>query len=109
MSKYHARKTVVDGIEFDSRREANRYAELKLLQRAGEITDLMRQVTYVLIPRQPKPSGGYERPVTYTADFAYLDRDGHTVVEDVKGVKTQQYIIRRKLMLYIHGVEVIEV
>lgn len=109
MSKYHARKTVVDGIEFDSRREADRYAELKLLQRAGKITDLMRQVTYVLIPRQKKPSGGYERPVTYTADFVYIDRDGHTVVEDVKGVKTQQYIIRRKLMLREYGIEIREV
>lgn len=109
MSKYHAHKTVVDGIGFDSRHEANRYAELKLLERAGEITDLMRQVTYELVPKQRKPSGGFERPVTYTADFVYRDKDLHLVVEDAKGVKTQQYIIRRKLMLKEYGIEIREV
>lgn len=109
MSKYHAKKVTVDGITFDSRREANRYAELMLLQRAGEISDLELQKKYLLIPSQKKPSGGTERPVTYTADFAYKDKTGREIVEDSKGMKTQQYIIRRKLMLYMHGVEVKEV
>lgn len=110
MTKYHSRKAIVDGVEFDSRREANRYAELKLLERAGEISDLRMQVKYTLIPVQKKPSGGTERACTYTADFVYTDNStGKETVEDAKGMKTQQYIIRRKLMLYIHGIEVKEV
>lgn len=109
MTKYRSRKAVLDGIVFDSQLEANRYAELKLLERAGEITDLRTQVRYTLIPSQKKPSGGTERAVTYTADFAYRDKFGREIVEDSKGVRTQQYIIRRKLMLYVHGIEVKEV
>lgn len=109
MNKYHSRKVTLDGIEFDSRREANRYRELCLLRRAGEISDLRTQVRYTLIPAQKKPSGGRERAVTYTADFVYFDKDGNEVVEDAKGVRTQQYIIRRKLLLYVYGIEVKEV
>lgn len=109
MSKYHAHKVTVDGIEFDSRREANRYCELRLLERAGAISDLRRQVKYTLVPAQKKPSGGMERAVTYTADFVYRDKAGKPIVEDAKGVKTQQYIIRRKLMLREFGIEIIEV
>lgn len=109
MTKYHSRKTMLDGMEFDSRREANRYAELKLLQRAGEISDLRTQVKYTLIPAQKKPSGGTERACTYTADFVYRDKRGREIAEDAKGVRTQQYIIRRKLMLHVHGIEVKEV
>ena len=110
MSKYHSRKITVNGIVFDSHREARRYQELQLLLRAGEISQLEMQKKYTLIPAQKKPSGGTERAVTYTADFVYIDnRTGKETVEDAKGMKTQQYIIRRKLMLYIHGIEVIEV
>ena len=67
------------------------------------------QKKYTLIPSQKKPSGGTERAVTYTADFVYKDKTGREIVEDSKGMKTQQYIIRRKLMLYVHGIEVKEV
>lgn len=109
MTKYHSRKITVNGIEFDSRREARRYQELQMLLRSGEITQLEMQKKYVLIPGQKKPSGGTERPVTYTADFVYKDKDGKEVVEDVKGVRTQQYTIRRKLMLWVHGIEIQEV
>lgn len=109
MTKYHSRKVTVNGATFDSHREARRYRELSLLQRAGEISDLHTQVRYTLIPAQKKPSGGTERAVTYTADFVYRDKAGNEIVEDVKGVRTQQYIIRRKLMLYTHGIEVKEV
>ena len=110
MRKYHSQPIVVNGIKFDSRREARRYQELQLLLRAGEITQLEMQKKYTLIPAQKKPSGGTERAVTYTADFVYTDnRSGKKVVEDAKGVKTQQYIIRRKLMLWRHGIEVIEI
>lgn len=109
MTKYHSRKITIDGLTFDSMREAKRYRELALLQRAGEISDLRTQVKYTLIPAQKKPSGGTERAITYTADFVYEDKDGKEVVEDSKGMRTQQYIIRRKLMLYVHGIEVKEV
>lgn len=109
MTKYHSRKVILDGMEFDSHREGRRYRELSLLQRAGEISDLRTQVKYTLIPAQKKPSGGTERAVTYTADFVYRDNAGKEIVEDAKGVKTQQYIIRRKLLLYVHGIEVREV
>lgn len=109
MTKYHSRKITLDGMTFDSVREARRYRELSLLQRAGEISDLRTQVKYTLIPSQKKPSGGTERPVTYTADFVYKDKTGREVVEDAKGMRTQQYIIRRKLMLFRLGIEVKEV
>ena len=109
MSKYHSRKVTLDGMTFDSVREAKRYRDLSLLQRAGEISDLRCQVKYTLIPGQKKPSGGTERPVTYTADFVYKDKAGREIVEDSKGMRTQQYIIRRKLMLWVHGIEVKEV
>lgn len=109
MSKYRSRKVTVDGMTFDSYREAKRYRDLSLLLRAGEISDLRAQVKYTLIPAQKKPSGGTERAVTYTADFVYRDKTGKEIVEDAKGVRTQQYIIRRKLMLYTHGIEVLEV
>lgn len=109
MSKYRSRKVTVDDATFDSYREAKRYRDLSLLLRAGEISDLRTQVKYTLIPAQKKPSGGTERAVTYTADFVYRDKTGKEIVEDAKGVRTQQYIIRRKLMLYTHGIEVLEV
>lgn len=103
MTKYGARKTVVDGITFDSKREARRYVELRLLQRAGEISELELQKRYELIPKQ-----GKERPVYYTADFVYKDKNGETVVEDAKGCRTRDYIIRRKLMLWRYGIKVRE-
>lgn len=107
-NKYGAEKTVVDGIRFDSRREAKRYADLCLLERAGAISNLRRQVDYVLVPSQRKSDGSAERPVKYRADFVY-ERDGKEIVEDAKGMKTKEYVIKRKLMLYIHGIEVMEV
>jgi hypothetical protein len=103
VSKYHAKKTVDDGIIFQSRKEAKRYQELKLMQRAGLISDLRRQVKYELIPKQQG-----ERAVSYIADFVYTE-DGKTVVEDVKGVRTPVYKIKKKLMLWRHGVKIREV
>jgi hypothetical protein len=103
VSKYHATRTVVDGITFDSKREAARYTELKLMQRAGLISDLRRQVKFELIPKQQG-----ERAVSYIADFVYSE-DGQTVVEDVKGVRTPVYRIKKKLMLWRHGVRIREV
>lgn len=89
--KYHNRKTEVFGILFASAKEAKRYAELKMLEQAGEIAELDRQVKFELIPKQPG-----ERACHYIADFVYL-KCGKTVVEDAKGYRTRDYIIKRKL------------
>ena len=120
-SKYGANKTVIDGIEFDSKREAKRWTELKLLERAGIIRDLDRQVKFVLIPAQREADtigarGAIrkgkiiERECAYVADFVYTDVEtGETVVEDTKGFKTKDYIIKRKLMLWVHKIKIMEV
>ena len=103
-SKYNAQHTEVDGIMFDSKHEADRYCELKLMERAGDIKDLRLQVPFVLIPKQDG-----ERAITYRADFVYMDRKGHKVVEDAKGVRTEVYKLKRKLMQYMHGIKIKEV
>lgn len=107
--KYGNRKTVVDGITFDSAREARRWQELRLLERAGQITDLARQVPYLLVPKQRRDDGKAEREVKYVADFWYRDRRGREVVEDSKGMRTRDYVLKRKLMLQVHGITVREV
>lgn len=118
-SKYGSKKVTIDGITFDSQKEAKRYRELSLLERAGKVTDLQRQVKFVLIPSQYEPDtvgvrGGVrrgkllEREVSYVADFSYT-KDGKMIVEDTKGFRTKDYIIKRKLMLYIHGIRIEEV
>lgn len=109
-NKYHANKVTVDGKTFDSRREAKRYAELMLLQKAGAIRDLECHKRYRLIPTQRKDGKVVERPVDYVADFVYIDTaTGALVVEDTKGFKTKDYIIKRKLMLQVYGVQIREV
>lgn len=107
-SKYHARKTVVDGITFDSRREAKRYGELKLLERAGVIRDLKRQVRYELIPAF-NVGGKHYRPTSYVADFVYTDTaTGAEVVEDCKGYRTDVYRLKAKLFAHKFGVAILE-
>lgn len=110
-SKYGAQKTEFDGLVFDSKHEAMRWRELALLQRSGEIADLRRQVKYILVPAQVDENGkAVERAVSYVADFVYRDvRSGETVVEDAKGMHTREYIIKRKLMRYVHGIRIREV
>ena len=88
---------------FDSKKEESRYAELALMQRAGIISDLRRQVKFELIPSQYKDGKCVYRSVSYIADFVY-EQNGELVVEDSKGFKTPEYIIKKKLMLYIHGI-----
>ena len=107
-TKYRNKKTVVNGISFDSRKEAKRYQELLLLERAGAITDLKMQVKYVLIPSQRVNGKVVERECAYKADFVYRE-NGETVVEDTKGFRTKDYIIKRKLMLHVHGIRIKEV
>ena len=108
-TKYHNRKVEINGIIFDSAKEAKRYAELRLMERAGMISDLQRQVVFNLIPNLKDDSGRVlERAVKYIADFAYI-QDGVAVVEDVKGLRTREYVLKRKMMLYFHGIRVKEI
>lgn len=110
MSKYNSKKTFVDGQKFDSRKEANRYQELLLLEKVGAIKNLSRQVKFVLIPSQRDEATGkiLERECSYRADFKYTE-GGKTVVEDVKGFRTKEYIIKRKLLLWRYGIKIREV
>ena len=127
MAKYGNKKTFTsDGILHDSRKEALRWTQLLILERAGLISCLKRQVEFILIPDQREPSTEVyqkgekkgmpkkgkllERKVVYVADFVYYDnRTNEKVVEDTKGVKTKDYIIKRKLMLYIHNIKIKEI
>jgi hypothetical protein len=126
--KYRNRKAVVDGIEFDSLKEAQRYWELKLMQRAGQISDLQLQKEFELIPAQYETYPRYgkkgqrlqdgkrciEKSCTYKADFAYM-KDGQLVVEDTKGYSDPasagyaKFVIKRKLLLWRYGIKIIEV
>ncbi len=103
-----------------SQKEHNRAVQLKLLQRAGVISDLREQVPFELIPAQYAEGGTdlkgkplrvlIERACRYIADFVYTDNEtGQTIVEDTKGVRTKEYIIKRKLMLAVHGIRIKEV
>lgn len=126
--KYGNKKVEIDGIEFDSKKEARRYWELSLLQRAGKISDLQLQREFELIPAQYETYPRYgktgnrlqdgkrciEKSCTYKADFCYM-QDGQLVVEDVKGYRDPQsagyakFVIKRKLLLWIHGIRIKEV
>lgn len=106
--KYQNTKTTIDGITFDSVKEANRYAELVLLVKAGVISALERQKVFELVPAQLNGAKLVERAVTYKADFVYI-KNGKTVVEDVKGIRTKEYIIKRKLMLYLKNIKITEI
>ena len=120
--KYHNHKVTIDGETYDSKKEMHRYSELCIMQKAGMIYGLERQKKFVLIPAQREPDtigarGGkhkgkvIEKECAYYADFYYHTKDGDAVVEDVKSeaTKTPQYILKRKLMLYIHGIRIKEV
>lgn len=124
-SKYYNVKTkTTDGLIFDSTREARRWEQLLLMQKAGQIKDIQRQVEYELIPAQYESYERYskkgkrlkdgvhliEREVKYIADFVYTKVEtGETIVEDAKGVRTKDYTIKRKLMLAVHGIRIKEV
>lgn len=109
MSKYHNIPWPdMSGFMHDSKREAHRANELLLMQRAGEISDLKQQVPFGLIPAQKLSNGKTENGCTYVADFTYWE-NGHFVVEDAKGKRTAEYIIKRKLMLERYGIEIREV
>lgn len=109
-SKYKNRKVSYNGETYDSVKEYRRHDELKLLQRAGKISGLERQVKFELIPSQKLGGKVVERACSYIADFVYV-MDGETIVEDVKSkaTKTPEYIIKRKLMLFLKGIHIKEV
>ena len=120
--KYNNKKVIVNGIKFDSKKEAKRYQELSLLEKAGMISDLQMQVKFLLIPAQYEIVERYgkkgqrlqngtkciEKECSYYADFVYK-RGNETIVEDTKGFKTPEYIIKRKLMLFKFGIKIKEV
>ena len=100
MSKYRSKKMMVDGITFDSKKEAERYCELKWLEKAGKIKDLSLQHKFELQPSFKK-NGKTIRAITYIADFTYFDFERmKNVVEDVKGYKTKEYQLKKKLFEY---------
>ena len=113
--KYGNKKVTVDGIEFDSIKEANRYAELRMLQKCGVIKDLELQKKFILIPAQKIANKVVERECSYIADFVYQDiKSGITIVEDVKGYRDPssaayaKFVIKRKLMLKEYGIRIRE-
>ncbi|MBR5306860.1 MAG: DUF1064 domain-containing protein [Oscillospiraceae bacterium] len=123
-SKYRNKKITVDGITFDSQKEYRHWCELLLLEEAGAITDLQRQVKYVLLPAQYETYERYgkrgkrlkdgkrciEKSVVYIADFVYKDLEkNEIVVEDTKGFRTADYKLKRKMMLYFHNIKIKEV
>lgn len=121
--KYRNRKVTVNGIEFDSAKETRRFCELSLLEKAGAITELQRQVKFVLFPAQYEAVERYsdktgkrlkdgkrllEKECAYIADFSYM-QDGRRIVEDTKGFRTKDYIIKRKAMLWFYGIRIKEI
>jgi hypothetical protein len=106
MSKYGAKKTTIDGITFSSKAEANRYLQLIMLGKAKKITDLQLQVKYELAP-SVVIQGRKRPPIRYVADFVYM-QDGKQVTEDVKGMETPVYRLKRHLMATVHGIEILE-
>lgn len=108
VNKYRNKKVTRNGIVYDSRKEADRHAVLKLLERAGKITNLQRQVKFDLLPAQRDTAGKLlERAVSYVADFTYYE-NGKLIVEDVKGFKTPEYKLKKKMLLYFHGLRIKE-
>lgn len=107
-SKYHNKKVTVDGITFDSKREAARWQELRMLERAGKITGLNRQLRIEVVPKTKLHRARY-----YLADFVYFDKEqGKTIYEDVKGyrkgVAYQLFTLKRDVLYWRHGIEVKE-
>ena len=119
MAKYRNRTCVVDGIAFASKKEARRYGVLKAMEQAGQISNLQLQKEFVLIPAHYEPDtigkrGGIikgkviERKCSYIADFVYIE-NGELVVEDTKGMRTKDYVCKRKMMFHFYGIRIREV
>lgn len=99
-NKYHNKKVMINGIKFDSKKEANRYMQLKMLEKAGEIRDIELQKSFELQPTFRKNNKTY-RKIVYIADFCYFNiKDGKYIVEDIKGFKTKEYMLKKKMFEY---------
>ena len=107
-TKFGNVRTTIDGITFDSKHEANRWCELKYMERAGLITDLRRQVKFELIPSLCMNGKVVQRSVSYIADFVYWE-NGKRIVEDAKGCRTDVYKLKKKILRWQFGVEIKEV
>ena len=119
-TKYGSKKVTFDGITFDSKKEGMRYLKLREMQKAGEISNLRLQVPYELLPAIWRDEVVHlktkdkvvrklvQRPVHYVADFVY-EKDGKEVVEDAKGMRLGEYIVKKKMMLALKGIEILEV
>ena len=105
--KYRNKKVTVNGEKYDSKREYSRYQQLKMMERAGKIAGLERQVKFELAPAVTI-KGRKRPPLRYFADFVYTE-NGQTIVEDAKGTPTKEYIIKRHLMKAVHGIDIQEV
>ena len=108
INKYHNKKVIIDGIKFDSKKEGNYYLKLKMLEKAGEIRDLHLQVEFVLLDAFSLSKKTY-RKTSYIADFTYIDNKNKFHVIDVKGYRTKEYGLKKKLMAWKYGIEIEEV
>lgn len=103
-NKYGNKKVTEDGMTFDSTKEYSRWKELKLMEKAGEITGLVRQLRIEIIPKTK-----LYKAVSYIPDFVYFDKqEGKTIYEDVKGAKTEVYKLKKKILYWRHGIEIKE-
>lgn len=110
-NKYGNEKVELDGHKFDSKKEARRYAELKLMEKAGEIKDLELQKPYVIQPSFFDRQGKRQTAIKYVSDFTYTDKNGNVIIEDVKSPATRKdrvYRLKKKMMAYL-GLEITEV
>ena len=107
-NKYHNKKVIIDGIKFDSEKEGNYYLKLKMLEKAGKIRDLRLQVPFVVLETFKVNDRTY-RKTKYIADFTYFDDKDKLHVVDVKGFRTKEYELKKKLMAWKYGIEIEEV
>lgn len=107
-TKYRSVKTEINGVVFASKAEASRFLELRALESSGAISGLALQPSFEILPAITL-DGKKQRAIKYTADFEYLDALGNRVIEDVKGMPTREYRLKRRLMKQVHGIEVKEV
>lgn len=98
-NKFHAQKTTVNGVVYDSKKEAKRAVELQYLEKIGQIQDLRQQVEFVLQDGFVNNEGKKIRAIVYVGDFCYT-QDGVKIIEDTKGFRTKEYSIKKKLLMY---------
>ena len=108
INKYHNKKVIIDGIKFDSQKEGQYYLKLKMLEKAGKIRDLRLQVPFVVLETFKVDDRTY-RKTKYLADFTYFDDKDKLHVVDVKGFRTKEYELKKKLMAWKYGIEIEEV